>query len=256
MSNSALVDVVIKSPNYSSREGNTIKGVTIHHTAGINSATTIGNIFAKKSRKASCNYGVGNDGKIVLVVDEQYRSWCSSSKKNDQNMVTIEVSNCNGAPNWEVSDAALDSTIRLVADICKRNGIKQLKFLNDSSKKYNYDEQNMTLHCWFSATVCPGPYLKGKMSYIANRVNTLLATDATSNPTPVVVPPTDNSGVPFKVRVKIPNLNIRKSPNGKVTGKFTGKGVFTIVEVQGDWGRLKSGAGWIYLANKSYCEKC
>ncbi len=37
------------------------------------------------------------------------------------------------------------------------------------------------------------------------------------------------------------------------TGKYTGKGIFTIVEVkagQGSasgWGRLKSGAGWISL---------
>lgn len=169
--NSPLIDITIKSPNYSSRNGNTIKGVTIHHTAGKNTATQIGNIFAKKSRNASCNYGVGNDGKIVLVVDEQYRSWCSSSRQNDENMVTLEVSNCKGAPNWEVSDAALESTIRLVTDICQRNGIKELKFLNDPSKKFDYAAQNMTMHCWFSATACPGPYLKGKMSYIAKEVN-------------------------------------------------------------------------------------
>ena len=40
--------------------------------------------------------------------------------------------------------------------------------------------------------------------------------------------------------------------NGKVNGQ-TGKGVFTIVEVRDGWGRLKSGAGWIYLENPSYC---
>lgn len=33
----------------------------------------------------------------------------------------------------------------------------------------------------------------------------------------------------------------------------TGKGTFTIVEVQDGWGKLKSGAGWIYLENESYC---
>ena len=251
--NSPLVDVVIKSPNYSSRNGNTIKGITIHHTAGKLTATQIGNIFAKASRKASCNYGVGNDGKIVLCVDEQYRSWCSSSRANDENMITLEVSNCKGAPNWEVSDAALESTIRLVTDICRRNGIKELKFLNDSTKKFDYAAQNMTLHCWFASTSCPGPYLKGKMSYIAKRVNDNLGVSA--EPSAPVTPAAPTSDVPFRVRVKIPNLNIRKSPNGKVTGKYTGKGIFTIVQVSGDWGKLKSGAGWIYLANKSYCER-
>ena len=61
--------------------------------------------------------------------------------------------------------------------------------------------------------------------------------------------------VPFLVRVGISDLNIRKGPgtNYSRTGQYTGKGVFTIMEVksgQGSdsgWGRLKSGAGWISL---------
>ena len=59
---------------------------------------------------------------------------------------------------------------------------------------------------------------------------------------------------PYLVQVSITDLNIRKGPGtdyGK-TGKYTGKGVFTIVEEaagQGAsrWGKLKSGAGWISL---------
>ena len=39
---------------------------------------------------------------------------------------------------------------------------------------------------------------------------------------------------------------------GKVLGQ-TGKGSFTIVEVSNGWGKLKSGAGWIYLENPKYC---
>lgn len=37
------------------------------------------------------------------------------------------------------------------------------------------------------------------------------------------------------------------------TGQYTGKGAFTIVEVKDGWGKLKSGAGWIWLENPSYC---
>jgi flagellum-specific peptidoglycan hydrolase FlgJ len=66
---------------------------------------------------------------------------------------------------------------------------------------------------------------------------------------------TEASGVPYLVRVTIDNLNIRKGAgtNYAKTGKYTGKGTFTIVEekagtgsVKG-WGKLKSGAGWISL---------
>ena len=60
---------------------------------------------------------------------------------------------------------------------------------------------------------------------------------------------------PYKVRVAIADLNIRKGPgtNYAKTGKYTGKGTFTIVEErigQGSakgWGKLKSKAGWIAL---------
>ena len=61
---------------------------------------------------------------------------------------------------------------------------------------------------------------------------------------------TGTAEIPFLVKVSIPDLNIRKGPGTEFarTGQFTGKGVFTIVEVSGNWGRLKSGAGWISLA--------
>lgn len=57
------------------------------------------------------------------------------------------------------------------------------------------------------------------------------------------------------MQISISDLNIRKGPgaNYAATGKFTGKGVFTVVETkQGTvsdkgWGKLKSGAGWISL---------
>lgn len=65
----------------------------------------------------------------------------------------------------------------------------------------------------------------------------------------------DKSDLPYKVKVDINDLNIRKGPgtNYSRTGLYTGKGVFTIVEVKSGggsntgWGRLKSGAGWISL---------
>ena len=64
---------------------------------------------------------------------------------------------------------------------------------------------------------------------------------------------------PYLVRVSIPDLNIRKGPgtDKEKTGKYTGAGIFTIVEEADGkgasrWGRLKSGAGWIAL---DFCER-
>lgn len=65
----------------------------------------------------------------------------------------------------------------------------------------------------------------------------------------------DSNTTPFKVRIQIKDLNIRSGPgtNYRVTGAFTGVGVFTVVQVTSGtgshtgWGKLKSGAGWIAL---------
>ena len=60
---------------------------------------------------------------------------------------------------------------------------------------------------------------------------------------------------PFLVKVLIPNLNIRSAPSTSASVKgVTGKGTFTITEVKDGFGKLKSGMGWIYLDNPSYCS--
>lgn len=69
-----------------------------------------------------------------------------------------------------------------------------------------------------------------------------------------------NEDCPFLVRVRATDLRIRKGVGTDTawTGKYTGVGVFTIVEVKSGkgskagWGRLKSGAGWISL---DYCQR-
>ena len=68
-------------------------------------------------------------------------------------------------------------------------------------------------------------------------------------------PSTSFPATPFKVKVLIPDLNFRSTPSmsGTVKGQ-TGKGVFTITEVKGEWGKLKSGVGWIFLGNPEYCS--
>lgn len=175
MSNSNLVNYTKLSPNYTPMTNKINKKITIHHMAGNLSIETCGNVFASKSRKASSNYGVGSDGRIGLYVDESNRAWTSSSSSNDSQAVTIEVANDGGAPNWHVSDKAIAALIELCVDICKRNGIEKLIYTGDASG-------NLTEHNYFAATTCPGPYLKSKLSYIAEEVNKrLTTTTATTN---------------------------------------------------------------------------
>lgn len=167
MSNSNLVDYVKISPYKTSPRKQKIDKITIHHMAGDLSVETCGNVF--QQRRASSNYGIGSDGRVGMYVEEADRSWASSSAANDNRAVTIEVANSSTGGNWPVSDAALAKLIDLCVDICQRNGIEKLKFTGDKNG-------NMTMHNYFAATLCPGPYLESKFQYIADEVNKRIGT--------------------------------------------------------------------------------
>lgn len=164
MSNSNLVDLVSYSPNHSGRRQNPITKIAIHHTAGVLTAAGIGSVFKSTSRQASCNYGIGNDNRIVLVVDEANRAWTTSSAWCDNRAVTIEVSNCQNGGNWIVSDRVLNTLIDLVTDICRRNKIKNCTYTGGK-------DGVLQMHKWYAQTSCPGPYLGSKFPYIAREVN-------------------------------------------------------------------------------------
>ena len=311
--NSSLVSYTKLSPNHSGLRTHSIDRITPHCVVGQCSVETLGNIFLPTSRQASCNYGIGVDGRVGMYVEEKNRSWCSSSSANDQRAVTIECASDTTEP-YAFKDVVYQTLIKLCADICKRNGKKKLLWLGDKDKTLSYepksDEMVLTVHRWFANKSCPGSWMYARMGDLAAKVTAQLGDGASegteteysekltegyyrvrkawsdsksqkgaykilsnakkcadANPGYSVF---DNNGVniytpntstkaapdvPFTVKVSISDLNIRKGPGTDYakTGKFTGKGVFTIVEVQSGqgasagWGRLKSGAGWISL---------
>lgn len=167
MSNSSLVNYTRLSPNYNPRYGTPIRKITIHHTAGIASVEQLGQNFSSPKRQGSANYGIGSDGRVGLYVEERNRAWTSGSPDNDYQAITIETSNDENGGQWHVSNKVFDKLIALVVDICKRNNIKELVYTGDANG-------NLTLHKFFQATACPGPYLTSKMPYIAETVNAYL----------------------------------------------------------------------------------
>lgn len=239
MSNSSLVNYTKLVKNYSKMTGKVNRKITIHHMAGNLSVETCANVF-NGDREASANYGIGSDGRIGLYVEESNRAWTSSNKDNDSQAVTIEVANNTLAPNWTVSDKAMTSLINLCVDICQRNGIKALNYTGDKNG-------NLTLHKMFASTICPGPYLESKIPYIVSKVNARL----NSTPKPVARPTSSNASASgsFRVKVTADALNIRAGAgtNYKIVGMIRDRGVYTIVQTSGNWGKLKSGAGWICL---------
>ena len=236
---SELTDNTILSPSYSSRNGQKIKKITIHHAAGILTGAQIANIFKVPRRCASSNYAIGKDGEIVGIVPEENRAWTSGSRWNDEQAITIEVSNCTGKPDWKISEASMASLIELCADICRRYCIVPYF---DGTKN-----ASMTFHYMFQATECPGPYIKNNIKNIIAMINNELCLQ--QKPVEPITSDLEEDTKGTRVKVTCDCLNIRKYPDAKSqrTGKITDHGVYTIIEENNGWGKLKSGLGWIYL---------
>lgn len=116
-----------------------------------------------------------------------------------------------------------------------------------AAKGYNY----RLLECGFITNKTDVNTFNNRMDDFAKAILDCFEIEHDSENVPAK--PTTNGE--FKVKVEIDNLNIRTGPgtNCSLTGKQTGVGVFTVVDVKSGpgsnsgWGKLKSGAGWISL---------
>ena len=167
------------SPNHSGQRTHSIDRITPHCVVGQLSAESICRCFTSPSRQASCNYGIGTDGRVSLCVEEKNRSWCSSSNANDQRAVTIECASDKTEP-YAMNSRVYDSLVKLCTDICRRNGKKKLLWLGDRNKTLNYapksDEMVLTVHRWFANKSCPGDWLYARLGDLAARVTAALGT--------------------------------------------------------------------------------
>lgn len=187
MSNSKLISYTKISPNRTSPRNHKIDTVTIHCVVGQCSVETLGNIFAPTSRQASCNYGIGADGRIGMYCEEKDRSWCSSNAANDNRAITIEVASDTKHP-YAVNAKAYAALIDLLVDICKRNGIPRLVWSTSKADRVNHKNGcNMTVHRDYANKSCPGEYLYSRHAQIASEVNKRLgSTDTRPQPEKVL----------------------------------------------------------------------
>lgn len=149
------------------RSGRKIEAITIHHMAGKLTARQCGSIFQTVGRNGSSHYGVGYEGEIACYVEEENTAWTNSNWDSNCKSVTIETANNINGGNWSVSDKSLNSLIKLVADIGKRNNLGTL-----------IKGKNVTWHSMFANTTCPGEYLLNKMDYIIAEANKINSTPA------------------------------------------------------------------------------
>ena len=168
MSSLAQGAYIAHSNNYQKgRNGQKICKFTPHIMAGILTGKQCAvNIFQKSTRYASANYCIGNDGDLVCNVYEEDRAYTSSSRSNDNQAITVEVSNCEYGGDWKISDKAWNTLVNLAVDVCTRYGFR-----------LEYDgtpNGSLTRHNMFANTACPGKYLQSRFQELADTVNARL----------------------------------------------------------------------------------
>lgn len=186
MSNSPLVNYTRISPFRTRNRTHKIDMVIIHCVVGQASVETLGSVF--QTRQASSNYGIGSDGRIGMYVEEKDRAWASggvdrdgnsirvngiSGADIDQRAISIECA-CDPSHPYAINQKVYASLIKLLVDICQRNGIKELKWQGNKNLVGQVDKQNMAVHRWFAYKACPGDYIYNLHTQIAKEVNARL----------------------------------------------------------------------------------
>lgn len=151
--------------NFTYGRSDTIHGIVIHHAAST-SLDSIGQVFSNPYRGASAHYGVkGNQ--IHQYVKEENTAWHCGNWAGNCCTIGIEVTNSVGDPQWLVDEETFNTTVKLVADIAKRNGLGKIKF------EPNGTYPTLSAHRDWSATYCPGDYLYSRMNEIAEKANAI-----------------------------------------------------------------------------------
>ena len=228
-----------------------------------------GNDWNHIEHQAGLNCWVGKfaDGSVgtVQTMPWDYRPWgCGAGSKGSCNNGWIQFEICEDNLNDKAyAQKVWNEAVQLTAFLCKKFNLDPLGYVNmngtkvpvitchNDSYKLGYGSGHGDINHWFPKIL--GKNMENARQEVAKAMGKI-DPEPTPTPTPTPTPqptPGKYPQTPFLVSVKINDLNYRKTPNGQVLGQ-TGKGTFTIVQVDGDWGKLKSGAGWIYLANSDY----
>lgn len=263
-----IVESILKNnPCYTAGRKITVKGLMLHSVGCPQpKASVFVNNWNKSSYDRACVHAFVDalTGDVYQCLPWNHRGWHGGGSSNNTH---IGVEMCEpacikytGGSTFTCSDLATakacvkrtyESSVELFAYLCKQYGLNPLTDICSHKEGYrkgiasNHGDPE---HLWNGLGMgytmdTFRQAVKAKMNEGTVASNTTPTGSVDNFPT-----------TPFLVKVIIDDLNYRSEPSmsGKVNGQ-TGKGTFTIVEVKDGWGKLKSGKGWIWLKNSSYC---
>lgn len=173
---SALCSKIIESPYHSGKRKGVVNKFVPHCYVGQVTIERGGAGFQNrpKGKEASCNYLIGVDGRIAGIVDEDNRSWCTSSAQCDNYAITAECASDN-VKHYAFNKEVFESLIKLCVDVCRRYHKTKLVFIADktAAKAYKpaYDEMQLTYHRFYANKSCPGEWFISHTDEFVARVN-------------------------------------------------------------------------------------
>lgn len=207
-------------------------GICVHNTANKASAMSEISYMVGNNNKVSYHYAV-DDYRIVQGVEENRNTWHAGdggNGKGNRKKIAIEI--CHST-NPDTS--LFDKAERLAA-----------KFIAYKLKEKGWGIERVSKHQDYNGKYCPHKTLDLGWERFLNLIRAELG--QVNKPT-TSVESTQNTSNSYLVKVTANALNIRAGAgtNHSITGCIRDKGTYTIVETLGNWGKLKSGAGWICL---------
>lgn len=156
----------IGSPNhYNGRDGYHVNHITLHIMVGRLTGTDI--IF-QRAGYASAHYGIGGNGEIHQYVNETDGSW--SDANHASNNSTISIEHEGGMPGIPCTQACMDASAALCADIARRYGWDHLWHDGLNGNIWLHREVPGTDHAG-----CPDLAPNGlDVNYVINKANQLL----------------------------------------------------------------------------------
>ena len=220
------INELLTTVNYKKGNSKQNKYIVIHYVGATGGAEANCKYFQSVYRGASAHYFVGHSGEVWQCVEDKDIAWhCGASRYKHpycRNFNSIGIEMCcrknlsNGT--WYFEEETIKAATQLTKELMA---------------KYSIPASNVIRHYDVTGKVCPEPYVRDTAAWNTFKAS-LTATTAAS-------------GYLVKVTADILNVRIGPGVGFKITTQVKKNEVYTIVQEQNGWGKLRSGAGWIKL---------
>lgn len=207
--------------------------IVVHNTANDASAMAEISYMMGNNNKVSFHYAV-DDYRVVQGIEENRNGWhAGDGSKGKGNREGIGIEICYSKSGGDRFNKSEDNAVELIVSILKR---------------YGWGIEKVTKHQDYMKKYCPHRTLDLGWERFLNKIRAKL--NGSTQPAVTPAQPTSQGFASYLVKINTAVLNVRAGAgtNYRINTTVKRGEVYTIVDQNGDWGKLKSGAGWIKLS--------